>query len=255
MRIRVCATNLELGNAAAQRGAAAIREALQMRHRAHIILATGASQFETLRHLVAAPDIDWTRVTCFHLDEYVGMTDQHPASFRKYLRERFVELLPQPPAAFHYIQADGDPQQECARLAALIQNVSIDVAFIGIGENSHLAFNDPPANVETHEPYLVVDLDDACRQQQFGEGWFPTFDAVPRQAISMSIYQILRSRQIVCSVPDARKAHAVQMAVARVLTPDCPASFLRLHADCELFLDEPAASLLPYRQFLSSAMR
>ncbi len=247
MRIDIAPTKQELGRRAAGEGAELIRQALAKRGLANVILATGASQFEVLAELVRQPGIDWGRVTCFHLDEYVGMPITHPASFRKYLKERFVEQLSQPPAAFHYLDAEGNPQQECRRLGALIQQHPIDVAFIGIGENGHLAFNDPPADFETREPYLVVELDDACRNQQFGEGWFPTFDAVPKQAISMSIRQILLSQAIICSVPDARKADAVAQALEGPLTPQLPASILRNHGATTLYLDEPAASRLTWR--------
>jgi glucosamine-6-phosphate deaminase len=171
----------------------------------------------------------------------------HPASFRKYLKERFLDQLGIPPAAFHFLNAEGAPKAECQRLGEIIKRHPIDVAFIGIGENGHLAFNDPPADFETREPYITVELDDACRQQQFGEGWFPTFDAVPKQAISMSIRQILASQAIVCSVPDARKAEAVGKAVEGPLTPQLPASILRNHAQATLFLDEPAAAKLTWR--------
>lgn len=242
--IKIFATKDELGRAAAADGAEAIRAALAARGKANVILATGASQFEMLGHLVAADAIDWPSVTCFHLDEYVGMPITHGASFRKYLKERFVDQLPQPPAAFNYIDAAGDCQAECQRLGALIGEHPIDVAFIGIGENGHLAFNDPPADFDTPQPYLVVDLDEACRRQQLGEGWFPTLDDVPTQAISMSIRQILKSHKIVCSVPDARKAQAVQSAVEGPVTPEAPASMLQRHERTTLYLDEPAASLL-----------
>jgi len=244
MRIDISPNKQELGRRAATVGAEFVRQALAAKGRANVIVATGASQFEMLGELVAAPGIDWTKVTFFHLDEYAGMNDQHPASFRKYLRERLVERLPQSPAAFHYIQAEGDCTAECVRLAKLISDVQIDVAFIGIGENGHLAFNDPPADFSTEQPYLVVKLDDACRQQQFGEGWFPTFDAVPTEAISMSVRQIMKSARIVCSVPDARKAAAVHAAVAGSVSPQLPASILQQHAQCTIFLDEPAAAKL-----------
>lgn len=244
MRIDISPNKQELGRRAATAGAEFVRQALAAQGFANVIVATGASQFEMLGELVTAPGIDWTKVTFFHLDEYAGMNDQHPASFRKYLRERLVERLPQPPAAFYAIQAEGDCTAECARLAKLISNVQIDVAFIGIGENGHLAFNDPPADFSTERPYLIVKLDDACRQQQFGEGWFPTFDAVPTEAISMSVRQIMKSARIICSVPDARKAAAVQAAVAGSVSPQLPASILQQHTQCTIFLDEPAASLL-----------
>jgi glucosamine-6-phosphate deaminase len=244
MEVKICPSKDDLGRQAAADGARVIRDALQQQGVANVILATGASQFEMLSHLVKEPQIDWSRVVFFHLDEYVGMPISHPASFRKYLKERFVDQLPQPPAAFHYIDAETDCRTECQRLGALIAQHPIDVAFIGIGENSHLAFNDPPADFQTTEAYIVVELDDACRQQQFGEGWFPTFDDVPQRAISMSIRQILKSKVIVCSVPDERKAKAVRCAVEGPVTPACPASILQQHARATIYLDPPAASLL-----------
>jgi glucosamine-6-phosphate deaminase len=246
MRIDIAPTKQELGRRAAAAGAEIVRSVLSQRGKANIILATGASQFEMLGELVKQP-VDWSQVTCFHLDEYVGMPMSHPASFRKYLKERFVDQLPKPPAAFHFLNAEADPRTECQRLGGVIKKHPIDVAFIGIGENGHLAFNDPPADFETREPYITVELDDACRQQQFGEGWFPTFDAVPKQAISMSIRQILASQAIICSVPDARKAEAVGKAVEGPLTPQLPASILRNHGATTLFLDEPAAAKLTWR--------
>lgn len=242
MDIRTLVTRDEAGAAAAAHGAALVREALARRGAAHLIVATGASQFEMLGHLVKAEGIAWDRVTVFHLDEYIGLPISHPASFRNYLWNRFVRQLPLPLAAFHYIDGEAEPAQECARLAALIRPQPIDVAFIGIGENGHLAFNDPPADFATEVPYLVVTLDEGCRRQQLGEGWFPTLADVPRQAISMSIRQILKARHIVCTVPDERKAVAVRNTVEGELTNRVPASILRQHAACTLFLDKPAAS-------------
>jgi glucosamine-6-phosphate deaminase len=183
-------------------------------------------------------------VTAFHLDEYAGMPISHPASFRRYLKERFVEKLPAPPRAFYWIDGEGDLAAECRRLNAIIARHPIAVAFIGIGENGHLAFNDPPADFETEAPYIVVNLDDACRRQQLGEGWFPTLDDVPQQAISMSIRQIFKSEQIVCTVPDRRKAQAIQVAVEGPVTPQVPASILQQHPRTTLFLDRDSASLL-----------
>ena len=178
---------------------------------ANIVVATGASQFSVLAALGAALGVDWSKVVGFHLDEYIGIAVTHPASFRRYLKERFVERVPL--KEFHYVEGDGaDPEVECERLGQLIGGREIDVAFIGIGENGHLAFNDPPADFETREPYQVVELDEACRRQQLGEGWFASLEDVPRRAISMSIQQILKSRAIVCSVPDERKAKAVRGA-------------------------------------------
>ena len=207
-------------------------------------MATGASQFEMLEALTKEDGIDWSKVTVFHLDEYIGLSMDHPASFRKYLKERFEDKLPERVRAFHYVDAEVDPEAECERVGALIAQSPIDVAFVGIGENGHLAFNDPPADFETEVPYLVVDLDEACRQQQFGEGWFPSLEAVPEKAISMSVRQIMKSSSIICTVPEERKSEAVKNAVEGEVSPLVPASILQGHDDCLMFLDGPAASLL-----------
>lgn len=244
MHIHTLSTPAELGQTASEKAVSLITSTIQQKGEANIILATGASQFEVLKGLVAAPDIDWSVVTMFHLDEYIDLPVSHPASFRKYLRERFEEQV-SPLKAIHYVAGDtGNPHAECERLGKLILKHPIDVALIGIGENGHLAFNDPPADVETEAPYIVVELDEACRQQQLGEGWFPTLADVPERAISMSIRQILKSRHLIVSVPDRRKAQAVHHAVHGPLTPDCPASYLREHAACDIFLDTQSASLL-----------
>jgi glucosamine-6-phosphate deaminase len=230
--------------AAAELGAQAIREAISRRGQACIIVATGASQFELLAHLTASPDIDWTKVTAFHLDEYVGLPVAHPASFRRYLRERFMAPLNGAPT-FHEVNGEAaDLDAECARLDALIAQGPIDVCFAGVGENAHLAFNDPPADFETKKPYLLVQLDEACRNQQFKEGWFPSLDAVPRRAISMSVAQMMASALLVVVAPDARKAEAVKGALEGPVTPDCPASILQRHANAHLFLDAASAALL-----------
>jgi len=234
----------EMGTAAAAAGAENMRKALRERGEVHIIVATGASQFEMLEALTREAGIDWAKVTVFHLDEYVGLPIDHPASFRKYLKERFEDRLPGPVRAFHYINGEEDAAAECERVGTLISNAPIDVAFVGIGENGHLAFNDPPADFDTGSPYLVVDLDEDCRKQQFGEGWFPTLDAVPGKAISMSVRQIMKSGAIICTVPDERKAEAVRKAVEGEVSPKVPASILQEHGDCRLYLDGPAASLL-----------
>ena len=233
-----------LGNAAGAEAARQIREAIATRGTANIILATGASQFETLATLVASPDIDWSKVTAFHLDEYIAMPITHPASFRKYLKERVADKLP-PLNAFHYVNGDApDPQAECARVGALLSAHPIDVALVGIGENGHLAFNDPPADFETDEPYIIVNLDEACRRQQMGEGWFPTLDDVPRQAISMSIRQIMKSRSIIAAIPDTRKAAAVKAALEGEIGNRCPSSILRRHPSCKIYLDRDSGALL-----------
>ena len=241
MEISIFDTKAAMGDAAATKGVELISATLNEKGSARIILATGASQFEMLSELVKA-DLNWSKVTVFHLDEYIGIPISHPASFRKYLNERFVELVK--PAAFHAIDGEVDPEGECARLGAIIAENEIDVAFVGIGENAHLAFNDPPADFNTEEPYIVVDLDLACRQQQLGEGWFPSLEAVPEKAISMSVKQIMASKAIICTVPDARKAEAVQKAVAGEVVPEVPASILQSHPQSSLFLDQGSASLL-----------
>ncbi|MDP8251777.1 glucosamine-6-phosphate deaminase [Pseudochrobactrum saccharolyticum] len=243
MEIRVFDTKQQLGEAAAKRGAEAIRSALRNKGKASIIVATGASQFEMLEVLIREPDIDWSKVTAFHLDEYVGMKKSHPASFRRYLIERFVEPLGSK-VTLHEINAEDNPGAEAGRLSKLIVDETIDVCFAGIGENCHLAFNDPPADFETDKPYIIVDLDEACRRQQMGEGWFATLEDVPAQAISMSIKQIMKSSLIILSVPDQRKAQAVKNALAGPVTPLHPASILQNHNNTVALLDTQSASLL-----------
>jgi glucosamine-6-phosphate deaminase len=233
-----------LGRAAGNECGDLLVEALTRQERVRLVVATGASQFATLATLVERRDIAWRRIDCFHLDEYVGVADSHPASFRRYLHERFVSRMPDL-GSFHGVQGDvGDPRQECARLGALITAAPIDVLLLGIGENAHLAFNDPPADCITTAPYLVVDLDERCRQQQVGEGWFPDLAAVPTQAISMSVQHMLSAHTIVGSVPDARKAAAVRDSLEGPPSPQVPASYLRQHPRCRLHLDTAAASLL-----------
>lgn len=241
MNIQRHASKAQLGAAAARQGDAAIAARLAETGHANVVLATGASQFEMLDALVAA-DIDWPRLTVFHLDEYVALPRAHPASFRRYLEDRFLSRLPQPTEFIAINGEAADLDAELARLGALLRGHPIDVCFAGIGENGHLAFNDPPADFETDEPYLIVSLDEACRRQQLGEGWFPDLAAVPRRAISMSIRQIMKSRTIILSVPDARKARAVQQAVEGPVTPLVPASILQRHPDVTLHLDEASAS-------------
>jgi glucosamine-6-phosphate deaminase len=235
-----------MGARAASDAAERIRGALAARGAARIIVATGASQFTVLGRLVEEPAIDWPKVEVFHLDEYIGLAADHPASFRRYLHERFVDRLPV--GAFYAIDGEAPAEAECRRLGELIERQPIDVALVGIGENGHLAFNDPPADFETQTPFLRVALDEACRRQQWGEGWFPRLDDVPREAITMSIAQIMKSRAIVCSVPDERKAAAVKASVEGPVSPLVPASILQRHAAATLLLDGPAASLLGARR-------
>jgi len=242
VNIRIFDNKRELGQAAADDAASIIQQAIADREAAYVIAATGASQFEFLDALVKKK-IDWSKVVFFHLDEYVDLPEAHPASFRRYLKERIINQVQ--PRLFHLINGEADNvQEECRRVGELLSRQTIDVAFVGIGENGHLAFNDPPADFETNESYLVVDLDDACRQQQVGEGWFRSIEEVPTQAISMSIKQILKSRNILCIVPDQRKADAVKASVESEVSPLRPASILQKHESVTLYLDRESSSLL-----------
>jgi glucosamine-6-phosphate deaminase len=244
MNIEILDDKASVGAAAAGLGATAMRAAIAERGKATIVVATGMSQFETLAELVAADGIDWSKVTAFHLDEYVGLPESHKASFRRYLEERFVSRLPTL-GGFVPVQGDAeDVAAELARLNAALSGRVIDVCFAGIGENCHLAFNDPPADYEAQTPYLLVTLDEACRRQQLGEGWFATLDEVPGRAISMSIRQMMKARNLVVSVSEERKAKAVKAAVEGEVSPLFPASILQRHRACALFLDRAAASLL-----------
>lgn len=243
MDVRVFGSKTELGQAAAEMAAGIITRAINERGEACLIAATGASQFEFLDALVQKPNVEWAKTTFFHLDEYVGLSDSHPASFRKYLKERIVERVH--PGKFYFVEGERpDPQAECRRLGEIISRHTVDAAFVGIGENGHLAFNDPPADFETAEPFLVVELDEACRRQQVGEGWFGSLEEVPRSAISMSISQILKSRHILCVVPEKRKAQAVRDCLEGEVGPWHPASVLRRHTAATIFLDTDSASLL-----------
>jgi len=221
-----------------------MRRVLQEKGSVAMIVATGASQFEFLSHLTADKALDWSKVVAFHLDEYVGLPVTHPASFRKYLRERFLAQLPCPIGAFHEVDGENDPVAECARLNALIGQYDIDICCLGIGENSHIAFNDPPADFGTDDPFIVVDLNQTCRQQQVNEGWFATTDDVPKQAISMSVKQIMRSRMLVNSVPGERKAQAVKWTLEEAVSPDYPATIMRNHPNCYLNLDVESYQLM-----------
>ena len=241
MKILISDSKTELGEKAAITGARLINEAIQEKGAANIIVATGASQFEMLNELIKQ-HIDWSKVTGFHLDEYIGIAENHPASFRKYLKERFVDKVSL--NEFNYVSGEVNSVEECKRLGNIISNCKIDVAFVGIGENGHLAFNDPPADFETEESYLVVNLDEKCRLQQLGEGWFKTLDDVPKQAISMSVRQIMKSKAIICSVPDLRKADAVKASLESEVTPFVPASILQQHEAVWMYLDNDSASLL-----------
>jgi len=231
-----------LGEAAAAQAAAAIERAIRARGTARILVATGASQFEFLDALVTRERVDWSRVEMFHLDEYIGLPPGHPASFRKYLMERLIQ--PAGLTRYHLLAGDGDPVAACAQAADAIREAPIDCAFAGIGENGHLAFNDPPADFETEEPYLIVSLDEACRRQQVGEGWFESLQAVPERAITISIRQLLKSRELVSVVPDARKAEAVRQCLQGPVSPAHPASILQTHPHVTVYLDRDSAARL-----------
>lgn len=243
MKIEKYSTPLELGKAAGTLGAEWIKEAIAKKGEANIILATGQSQFETIETLVQDKSIDWSKVRMFHLDEYIGLPLEHKASFRKYLTERFIDKVAELKEAV-LINGENDPEEERRRLEEQIRQHPIDVAFVGIGENGHLAFNDPPADFDVEDAYLVVNLDLQCRQQQMGEGWFNHVEEVPLQAISMSIRQIMKSDRIICAAPDRRKAQAVKDCLTLPVTNLHPASILQEHPDCVCFLDAGSAALI-----------
>jgi glucosamine-6-phosphate deaminase len=231
-----------MSEAAARHAARSIGAAVQRNGKARIIVATGASQLEFLAALTATPNVPWPRVEMFHLDEYVGMPASHPASFRRYLREQLIDKVPI--GTTHLLDVDDDPGEASRVTGQALLESPVDVAFVGIGENAHLAFNDPPADFNVTTPYIVVTLDEACRRQQVGEGWFAGIGDVPETAVSMSISQILKAREILVIVPDARKAEAVRATLEAEIAPAVPASILRTHSNVTVYLDEPAASLV-----------
>jgi glucosamine-6-phosphate deaminase len=240
--VRVFENRISLSEAAAGQAAACMRRAILDRGRARIVVATGASQLDFLDALTKGENIDWQRVEMFHLDEYVGLPITHPASFRKYLLERLI--LKTGITQYHLLDGTGDPSEVVRRVGEILRSAPIDIAFAGIGENGHLAFNDPPADFQTEESYLVVNLDEACRLQQVGEAWFADLSEVPRQAISMSVRQILKAKEIISAVPDARKAQAVKLCIEGEISPMAPASILRTHPTATVYLDRESASLL-----------
>jgi len=242
MVLRVFDDAISLGRAAAAQAANAIRGAIQARGRARVVAATGASQIQFLEALTAQPGMDWERVELFHLDEYIGLPMTHPASFRRFLHERLIDKTGI--SEFHFLNGEANPEQVIREASQAIAAAPIDIAFVGIGENGHLAFNDPPADFETAEPYLIVNLDEACRRQQVGEGWFADLAAVPKRAISMSVRQVLRAKEIVAVVPDARKAQAVKACFDGPISPMAPASILRTHPNATIYLDKRSSALL-----------
>jgi glucosamine-6-phosphate deaminase len=241
--LRVFNDKYALGKAAAEQAATAIRKAVTEHNRARIIAATGASQFEFLDALTKTPDIDWPKVEMFHLDEYIGLRMTHPASFRKILLERLVR--PTGIKKHHWLDGDAaDPSEVVSLVGRELSSAPIAIAFLGIGENGHIAFNDPPADFKTEEPYIIVNLDEACRRQQVGEGWFADTSQVPEQAISMSVRQILKAKELIVVVPDKRKAQAVKACLEGEISPMAPASVLRTHHNTTVYLDTSSASLL-----------
>lgn len=243
MLIKMFKDKTTLGGAAADQAARAIRRAVSERGQARIIAATAASQLEFLDALTRAPDIEWSRVEAFHLDEYIGLPITHPGSFRKMLLEQLVNKTGI--RRYHLLAGDAaDPAAVLRETSTQLASAPIDIAFLGIGENGHIAFNDPPADFDTEEPYLIVNLDEACRQQQVGEAWFANISQVPERAISMSAKQILKAKEILAVVPDKRKAQAVKACVEGEISPMAPASILRRHPNATLYLDTNSASLL-----------
>lgn len=242
MVIKVFSDTSSLSTAAATQAAAAIREAIRDRGKARVVAATGTSQFVFLDALVVEPDIDWARVELFHLDEYIGLPVTHPASFRKILLERLVRRTGI--VQHHLLEGDANPREVISRVGRALTSAPIDIEFLGIGENGHLAFNDPPADFETEDPYLIVTLDEACRRQQVGEEWFADISQVPGQAISMSVKQILKAKKLIVVVPDTRKAKAVRACFEGAISPLAPASVLRTHSDATVYLDENSSGLL-----------
>lgn len=235
---------VDSGAAAATLGAHHIKEAIAKRGKANIVVATGASQFEMLDALITLEGIDWARVTGFHLDEYVGIAETTKASFRRYLKDRFVSKLPEL-GAFHFVNGDADDvEDELRRLNGLLDQHPIDVMFAGIGENAHLAFNDPPADFESTVAFKIVNLDEQCRLQQYREGWFSSVDEVPKQAISMTVQRIMASETVIVTAPDVRKSIAVRDVLEGPVTNLVPASILQNHRSCHIYLDSSSASAL-----------
>ena len=243
MEFKVFADQAALSHAAAEHAAGAIRSAIRQQGRARVVAATGTSQIAFLDALTRTTGVDWWQVEAFHLDEYIGLPAAHPASFRKIILEQLIHKTGI--AKYHMIEGDADdPAAAARRVGAELASAPVDIAFLGIGENGHIAFNDPPADFETEEPYIVVELDEACRRQQVGEGWFADISQVPRRAISISVRQILKARELLVVVPEKRKAQAVRACFEEAISPQIPASILRTHSHATIYLDRDSASLL-----------
>lgn len=241
MKLQVFPTANELGAAAAQYSATLINQCIENKGKARILLSTGASQFEFFKSFVKM-NIDWGKVEAFHLDEYINMPEIHPASFKKYLKERFLKTIQI--GKMHFVNGEGDIQKNIKELSVEINKEPIDLALIGIGENAHIAFNDPPADFDTAEPYFIVNLDEKCRNQQWKEGWFNSIEEVPKVAITVSVHQIMQSRAIVSCVPHLSKADAIKSTLEEDVSPHIPATILKTHPQWALFLDKDSASRL-----------
>lgn len=241
MKLIINKTKEELGKASAIHAAKLVNEAIAKQGYARILLSTGASQFPFFVEFVKQ-DIDWSKVEMFHLDEYVGISEEHPASFKRYLLDRFVNVVN--PGKAHLINGQKNPEETIAELTALLNEKPVDVGLIGIGENAHIAFNDPPADFNDQRAYKVVTLDERCLQQQIGEGWFKNVEETYKQAISMTCAQIMKCKSIISVVPYKVKAEAIYNTLTRELTPEVPATLLKEHADCTIYCDVDSASML-----------
>ena len=247
MKIIIEESVKELARKAGENAEKIINRAIRENGEASIIVATGASQDEIINYLTRSDNIDWSKVVFFHLDEYIGVSENHPASFRRYLKERFINKVDDVKEVC-FVEGDADnPDEECKRIGSIIADHDIDIAFVGIGENGHLAFNDPPADFETIDPYIIVELDERCRMQQVNEGCFSSIDMVPQRAISMSVQQVMKSKSIICFVPELRKSVAVKDCLENEISNMYPSSILRTHSSCFLYLDMPASSKLEKR--------
>jgi len=251
MKLCLAADRRAMSAAAAEHAATTLRRVINQLGKVRIVAATGASQLEFLQALTSQTGIDWTRVELFHLDEYVGIPETHPASFRRYLRENLIDKTGI--RNFHFLDGTGRVENVIRDVGRELSSAPIDVMFAGIGENGHLAFNDPPADFEATDPYILVSLDEACRRQQVGEGWFARIEDVPTRAISMSIRQMMKASELLVIVPDERKAAAVKATLEGEVSPQVPASIIRSHPNVTLYLDEPAASMLAKQTIQSFA--
>lgn len=242
MILKVFPDKVSLGKAAAEQAVAAIRSAIRERGSARVVAASAASQFEFLAALTRSADVLWKNVELFHLDEYIGLSTDHPASFGRFLHEHLIDKTGI--ANYHLMNGADDPAKVIRTVGQALTSAPTDIAFLGIGENGHIAFNDPPADFETEEPFLVVNLDETCRRQQVGEGWYKDISEVPKQAISMSVRQMLKAKEIIAVVPDSRKAQAVHACFDAEISPMAPASILRTHPRATVYLDTHSAALL-----------